>query len=90
MPFQVFRDPYELYTKNGRHYYTLLKKPYNGPMQIHCFRLLLKQCGFFYVPQKSEQWKNCETGPTVFRPYPRRLERLTILDVRTKAEYSTQ
>ena len=32
------------------------------------FPLTLKeqQCGFFYVPQESEQWKNCETGPTVF------------------------
>ena len=24
-----------------------------------------QQCGFFYVLQESEQWKNCETGPTV-------------------------
>ena len=31
-----------------------------------------QQCGFFYVEQESEQWKSCETGPTVFRPYPRR------------------
>ena len=37
-----------------------------------------QQCGFFYVPQESEQWKSCETGPTVFRPHPRRLECLTI------------
>ena len=37
-----------------------------------------QQCGFFYVLQKSEQWKSFETGPTVFRPYPRRLECLTI------------
>ena len=22
-----------------------------------------QHCGFFYVPQESEQWKNCETGP---------------------------
>ena len=44
-------------------------------------------CGFFYVPQESEQWKNCETGPTVFRPHRRRLERLTILDARTKAAH---
>ena len=36
-----------------------------------------QQCGFFYVPQESEQWKSCETGPTVFCPYPRRLECLT-------------
>ena len=29
------------------------------------------------LPQESEQWKSCETGPTVCRPYPRRLECLT-------------
>ena len=27
---------------------------------------------------RTNQWKCCETGPTVFRPYPRRLESLTI------------
>ena len=30
-------------------------------------------CGFFNVPHQY-----CETGPTVYRPYPRRLESLTI------------
>ena len=35
-------------------------------------------CGFFYVPQEPGKCKCCETGPTVFRPYPRRLESLTI------------
>ena len=29
-------------------------------------------------PTWTDQWKCCETGPTVFRPYPRRLESLTI------------
>ena len=29
-------------------------------------------------PIRTDQWKCCETGPTVFRPYPRRLESLTI------------
>ena len=33
---------------------------------------LRQVCGFFYVPQ------GCESGPTVYRPYPRRLESLTI------------
>ena len=33
-----------------------------------------RQCGFFYVPQELEQGKSSETGPMVFRPYPRRLE----------------
>ena len=37
-----------------------------------------QQCGFFWVPQESVQWKSCQTGPTVFRPYLRRLECLTI------------
>ena len=37
-----------------------------------------QQCGFFYVPQQSKQWKSCETGPMVFCPYLRRLENLTI------------
>ena len=32
-------------------------------------------CGFFYVPQEPERWKCCETGPTVFLPYPGRVER---------------
>ena len=32
-------------------------------------------CGVFYVPQESEQWKSCETAPMVFLPYPRRLKK---------------
>ena len=43
-----------------------------------------QQGGFFYVPQESEQWKSCETGPTVFRSYPRRLECLTICRCQNK------
>ena len=35
-------------------------------------------CGFFYVPREPEKRKCCETGPTVFRPLPRRLESLTV------------
>ena len=35
-------------------------------------------CGFFYVPQEPDKCKCCETGPTVYRPYPRRLESLTV------------
>ena len=27
---------------------------------------------------RTNQWECCKTGPTVFRPYPRRLESLTI------------
>ena len=35
-------------------------------------------CGFFYVPREPDQWKCCEVGPTVFHPYPRRPESLTV------------
>ena len=35
-------------------------------------------CGFFYVPQEPDKCECCETWPTVFRPYPRGLERLTV------------
>ena len=35
-------------------------------------------CGFFYVPQEPDKWRCCGTGTTVFRPYPRRLESLTV------------
>ena len=41
-------------------------------------------------PTRTDQWKCCETGPTVFRPYPRRLESLTSGDVITKAALSSQ
>ena len=33
---------------------------------------------FFYVPQEPDKGKCCETGPTVFRPYPSRLESLIV------------
>ena len=35
-------------------------------------------CGFFYVPQEQDTCKCCGTRPTVFRPYPRRLQSLTV------------
>ena len=41
-------------------------------------------CGFFYVPQEPNKCKCCETGPTVFRPYPRKLESLTVYRCRYK------
>ena len=43
------------------------------------------QCGFFYVSQESEQCKSCEMRSKVFRPYPRRLECLTICRCHNKA-----
>ena len=53
-------------------------------MQIHRFRLLLKNSivGFF------TSHKNQNSERTV-RPHRRRLERLTILDARTKAAHCT-
>mgnify|MGYP000751364858 CR=1 FL=1 len=38
-------------------------------------------CGFFYFSLKtlsSLELEDCETGPTVYRTYPRRLESLAI------------
>ena len=29
-------------------------------------------------PSRTDEWNCCETGPTVFRPYPRRSESLTV------------
>ena len=52
---------------------------------------LRTECWVFYVPQESEQRKSCETGPTVWRPYPRRLECLTICRCHTtKAAHPLQ
>ena len=52
---------------------------------------LRTECWFFYVPQESEQRKSCETGPTVWRPYPRRLECLIICRCHTtKAAHPLQ
>ena len=42
----------------------------------------LKQwCGFFHIPQEPDKKNCCETGPTVFHPYPRILESLAICRV---------
>ena len=35
-------------------------------------------CGFFFILLEPDKRECCETGPTVFRPYPRRLESLTV------------
>ena len=46
------------------------------PESMHA-TLYKQHCGFFYVPQESEEWESCETGRMVFHPYSRRLECLT-------------
>ena len=48
-------------------------------------------CAFFNVPQEPDKCKCCETGPTVFPPYPRRLESLTVCRYHyTKTALSSQ
>ena len=43
--------------------------------------------GFFYVKQESEQWRSytCETGPKVYRPYPRRFRQKSLYGRRQKS-----
>ena len=47
-------------------------------------------CGFFYVPQEPDKCECCETGPTVFPPYPRVESLTSFADVITKAALSPQ
>ena len=42
------------------------------------------------LPTRTNQWKCCETGPTGFRPYPRRLESLIICRCHYKVALSSQ
>ena len=60
------------------HTQRLTKDSHNTGNFMPCsFRVV---CGFFNVPQWSyiNMVGICETGPTVYHPYPRRLECLTI------------
>ena len=41
----------------------------------------------FIVPQEPDKWKYCKMGPTVFRPYPRRLENLTVLQMSLQMQH---
>ena len=57
----------------------------------HCVPYSLRRvCGFFNVPQIYYMARACETGPTVYRPYPRRLESQTVCRCYTKAALSPQ
>ena len=42
-----------------------------GVYDTYSFRIAM---GVLLRPTRTNQWKCCETGPTVFRPYPRRLD----------------
>ena len=54
--------------------FTYERQPQHGdhPTLIRIVR------GFFNVPQNYQHSRNCETGPPAYRPYPRRLESLTL------------
>ena len=52
-----------------------IRKTATAPGSPYSFRIVR---GFFYVPQNYQHSRNFETGPPTYRPYPRRLESLTI------------
>ena len=52
-----------------------IRKTATAPGSPYSFRIVRR---FFYVPQNYQHSRNCETGPPAYRPYPRRLESLTI------------
>ena len=52
-----------------------IRKTATAPGSPYSFRIVR---GFFYVPQNYQHSRNCETGPPAYRPYPRRLQSLTI------------
>ena len=61
------------------------------PLDSTIPNLFEQWCAFFYVPQKPAKWKCCETGPTVFPPYPRILESPTVCRCHyTKTALSSQ
>ena len=51
------------------------EKPGTAPGSPYSYRIVR---GFFNVSQNYQHSRNCETGPPVYCPYPRRLESLTI------------
>ena len=66
---QLNMKPFNIHPTHKRLYHT------NGDYASYSYE---QQYGFFFIAQESEQWKSCETGPTVFGPHPKRLEWLTI------------
>ena len=52
-----------------------IRKTATAPGSPYSFQIVR---GFFNVPQNYQHSRNCETGPPAYRPYPRRLESLTI------------
>ena len=56
-----------------------MKADWPATPPVSKYPILFEQWGgFFYVPQEPDKRKCCEKRPTVFRPYPRRLESLTV------------
>ena len=68
-----FNVPYEGAPPHPPH--ICIRKTATAPGSPYSFRIVR---GFFYVPQNYQHSRNCETGPPAYRPYPRRLESLTI------------
>ena len=54
-----------------------------GVCDPYSFRIVMR---VLLRPTRTNQWKCYETGPTLFRPYPRRLDSLTVI---TKAALSS-
>ena len=79
-PFMSLLYPLNPYCERCVNDVWRLAKP---PRSTSC-TLFEQWCGFFYVPNEPDKWKCCETGPTRFCPYPRRLESLTVRRCRFK------
>ena len=71
------RSPTKANYATQTHPYTHKGQPHTVNFMPYSFRIV---CGFFNVPhiELINMERICETGPTVYSPYPRRLESLTI------------
>ena len=49
-----------------------------APLTLSIYELTVPTQPIFDVPKEPDKCKCCETGPTVFRPYPRRLASVTV------------